>query len=103
MKTPLRLSPPPIKVSTDTQLVATRLSPYASLSSLYVSPARNIQILRVQKDLRGCQSGFGILVFSFDQTNVASERNNTLWLSGVPDCCGVSEGHGREEYAVRHG
>jgi hypothetical protein len=36
-------------------------------------------------------------MFSFDQTSVASERNNKHWLSGVPDCCGVSEGRGRAQ------
>jgi hypothetical protein len=35
-------------------------------------------------------------MFSFDQTSVASERNNMLWLSGVPDCCGMSEGNSQE-------
>jgi hypothetical protein len=63
-----------------------QMSQYASLSSLYVSPARNIPTLRVQKALRGCQSGFGNPMFSCDQTTVASERNNTVWFSGIPDC-----------------
>ena len=33
----------------------------------------------------------GGTVFSFDQTSVASERNNYGWVSGVPYCCGASE------------
>jgi len=41
-----------------------------------------------------------MVLFSLDQTNVAWQRNNTLWLSVAPDGCGVFEGDGPEEYAA---
>jgi hypothetical protein len=48
---------------------------------------RNIQNLRVQKGSSMLSKRLWDPMFSSGRTWVAWERNNTLWLSGVPDRC----------------
>jgi len=90
-KMPLRLSLPPVEVSADTRFVAARLSQYARSAAYHPAEHPDFQ---VPKDSSRLRRWLGDPMVDFDQTSVASERNNTLWWSGVADCWGVSEAHG---------
>ena len=89
----LRLSLPLIDVPADTQFVAPSLSQYARLAAFMSDPAKHPDSQVPKRLFEAAKAALGIL-FQFDQTSVASERNNTLPCPDVPDCWSVSEDHG---------